>query len=345
VLIATPLLLGSCSSTAAEQAAGPPAGRSEGAVWVSGSSTVAPISAFVADEFNYNGSPASITVDDPGTGDGFALFCDGAIEVAGASRPIKAEELERCADNGVEVIELEVALDGITVLTSAANDDVSCLAFADLYALLGPESSGVDRWSDAAGLAAELGSSTDLPDAPLEVTAPGTESGTYDAFVELVIADFGEARAEEGELDADAAESLRDDYSSQSDDNSIIAGVEGSHHSLGFVGFAFAEGAGDGVRELAVDGGDGCVAPSIATIADGSYPIARSLFIYVSADAAEDHPAVEEYVDYFLLDISLESLVAEAGYVPLPPERVEATRDRWQARTTGSALTTPTVTG
>jgi phosphate transport system substrate-binding protein len=302
---------------------------------------VAPISAFVADEFNYNGSPASITVDDPGTGDGFALFCEGAIQVAGASRPIKDEEAASCAERGHEFIELEIALDGITVLTSAENDAVDCLTFADLYALLGPESEGVDRWSDAAELAEELGSSTDLPDADLDVTAPGPESGTYDAFVELALGDLAEQRAEGGHVDEDDVGSLRPDYSSQADDNSIIAGIEGDRHSLGFVGFAFAEGAGDRVRELGVDGGDGCVEPSAETIADGSYPIARSLYVYVDADAAAASPAVAEYVDYFLLDLSLQTLVSEAGYVPLPPERVAATRARWADRTTGSAFALP----
>jgi phosphate transport system substrate-binding protein len=331
-------LVSACATDAPTDASGPPAGSSEGQIWVSGSSTVAPISAFVADEFNYNGSPASVTVDDPGTGDGFALVCDGEIDVAGASRPVKAEELERCEANGVELIELEIALDGITVLTSSANDDVDCLTFADLYALLGPEAEGTERWSDAAPLAAELGSGTSLPDEPLDVTAPGTESGTYDAFVELVVAGIAEERAVDGAIDDEDAERLREDYSSQADDNAIIAGIEGSHHSLGFVGFAFAEGAGDGVRPLAVDGGDGCVEPSVVSIADGSYPIARSLFVYVDAAAARTQPAVREYVDYLLLDISLDTLVAEAGYVPLPADRVATTRERWATRTTGSAF-------
>src|SRR5690606_13663147 len=106
---------------------------------VSGSSTVAPISAYVADEHNYAGSDAQIIVDDPGTGDGFAQFCDGEIDVADASRRIKPEEAARCEANGVEFVELEVAFDGIVVLTSAGNDDVECLTFEDLYALLGPE--------------------------------------------------------------------------------------------------------------------------------------------------------------------------------------------------------------
>jgi phosphate transport system substrate-binding protein len=323
-------LVGGCGTTPDEPSSGPPAGTSPGEVAISGSSTVAPITAFVADEFNFNGSPASVVVDDPGTGDGMAALCDGDIDIAPASRTAKPDELDACAAAGIELIELEIALDGITVLTSAANDDVDCLAFGDLYALLGPESDGVDRWDDAQELAGELGSNTELPAADLEVTAPGQESGTYDAFVELVLADLAEERGFEP--------AMREDYSSQADDNSIISGVEGSQHSLGYVGFAFAEGAGDGVRELGVDGGDGCVEPSVETIADGSYPIARSLYVYVNAASADDNPAVAEYVDYLLEDISLDALVTEAGYVPLPADRMAATRARWADRTTVTTL-------
>ena len=291
-------------------------GTTEGDVAVSGSSTVAPISAYVADEFNFNGSPASVAVDDPGTGDGIALFCEGAIDVAGASRPIKDEEIETCASAGIDFVELEIALDGITVLTSAENTGVSCLTFADLQALFGPDSEGVGTWQDAE----RLGATTDLPELDLDITAPGVESGTYDAFLELAL---------------DDAEALRPDYSSQADDNSIIAGIEGSQGGLGFVGFAFAEAAGDGVREVAIDGGEGCVEPSVETIADGSYPLSRSLFVYVNVERADANPAVAEYVDFYLSDISLDTLVAEAGYVPLPPERIAATRQRWagQVRT------------
>jgi phosphate transport system substrate-binding protein len=346
VALVVVLGLAGCASDPPTPEAGAPAvGTSDGDIEVSGSSTVAPISAFVADEFNFNGSPAQISVDDPGTGDGFALFCEGAIDVAGASRPIKDEEIEACDAKGISFVELEVALDGITVLTSAENRRIDCLTFADLYALLGPEADGVDRWDDATELAHELGSDTDLPDIPLDVTAPGTESGTYDAFIELALGDLAELRVEEGAVAEEDAESMRPDYSSQADDNAIISGIEGSPGSLGFVGFAFAEGAGDGVRELAIDGGDGCVEPSAEAIADGSYPISRSLYVYVNAAAAEENEALAEYVDFFLTDISLETLVAEAGYVPLPAERVEATRERWRSRSTGAASAeTTTVT-
>jgi phosphate transport system substrate-binding protein len=327
---------GGSSDTTAAESGGGEVGTSEGSITISGSSTVAPISSIVADEFNFSGSPAEITVDDPGTGDGFALFCEGSTDIQDASRPIKAEESAACESAGIEFIELEIALDGISVLTSPDNDAVECLTFADLYALLGPEADGVDNWSDAATLAGELGSTTELPDAPLDVTAPGTESGTYDAFVELALKDIAEARLEAGDITEEQATSLRSDYSSQADDNAIISGVEGSESGLGFVGFAFAEGATDQVKELEIDGGDGCVAPSVETIADGSYPISRSLYLYVSATAAQENPAVAEYVNFYVAEENLGPLVEEAGYVALPEDRASETLQRWNIRATGT---------
>jgi phosphate transport system substrate-binding protein len=313
------------------------AGSSEGEITISGSSTVAPISSLVADEFNAAGSPANITVDDPGTGDGFALFCEGSTDISDASRPINEDEVAACEAAGIEFVELEVAFDGLTVMTNPNNDAVECLNFNDLYALTGPEADGVvSDWSDAATVAGELGSTTELPDASFDMTAPGTESGTYDAFAELALGDPSEARLEAGAITEDQVETIRTDYSSQADDNAIIAGIEGSDSSFGWVGFAFAEGAGDSVKEVEVDGGDGCVAPSIDTIADGSYPLSRSLFIYVSAASAEENPAVAEFVDFYLTADSLGALVEEAGYVPLPEDRATATQETWDARTTGS---------
>jgi phosphate transport system substrate-binding protein len=317
------------TTAASDGAAGDAA--SAGTIAISGSSTVAPISSIVADELNAGGSPAEITVDDPGTGDGFALFCEGETDISDASRPIKEEEAQACADAGIEFVELEVAFDGITVLTNPANDAVECLTPADLYALVSSEAEGFDTWAAAQAIATELGSTTQLPDAPLDITAPGTESGTYDAFIELALADPAEARGVE-----EAA--IRTDYTSQADDNAIIAGIEGSDSSFGWVGFAFAEGAGDAVKPIAVDAGDGCVVPSLETIADGSYPLSRSLYIYVNVARAEENPALAEYVDFYTSEDALGALVEEAGYVPLPDDRAEATRERWSSRTTGTAV-------
>jgi phosphate transport system substrate-binding protein len=310
--------------------------EAEGDVIISGSSTVQPISARVGELLEDCGSGILATVDGPGTGDGFELFCAGETEISDASRPIDADEVASCEESSIEFIELKIGIDGIAVLTSPDNE-IECLSFADLYALVGPESEGFDSWSDAQELATELGSTTTFPDASLDVTAPGEESGTYDSFIELVFGDIAEARVEEGAITEDEAETTRKDYSSQSDDNAILAGIEGSDAGLGWVGFAFAEQAGDEVTEIPISAEPGgeCVAPTAETIADGTYPIARDLYIYVNAALAEENLALSSYVDFYLSDEGIAS-VAEVGYVELPLEELEATRSVWENRETGT---------
>ncbi|HYP24313.1 MAG TPA: phosphate ABC transporter substrate-binding protein PstS family protein, partial [Actinomycetota bacterium] len=294
------------------------AGESElsGEIAVSGSSTVEPISTLVAQQFSAENPDVAISVDGPGTGDGFELFCKGETDVSDASRPIEAEEAAACEEAGIEYVELKVAIDGITVLTSPENDAITCLDFHDLYALLGPESEGFENWSDANELAEEVGAgNAPYPDIPLDVTAPGEESGTYDSFAELVLEDIA---YEERKIKEDDPV-VRPDYQASANDNVILQGIEGSSSSLGWVGFSFFQQAGDTVKGLEIDGGDGCVAPTTETIADGSYPIARELFVYVDSAKAEKNPALAAYVDYYLSEDGLAS-VAEAGYVDLPEE-------------------------
>ena len=306
-----------------------------GEVNISGSSTVEPISVAVAESFAEVSPDVSVNVDGPGTSDGFELFCAGETDINDASRPIKEEEVTACADAGVEFIELEVAFDGITVMTNPANDGVSCLTLEDLYALSGPESEGFENWNSAQDLAAELGSDTEFPDAPFDMTAPGEESGTYGAYIELGTLPPAEVRVEEGAITEEESETLRPDYTTQANDNAIIQAMEGSDSSFGFVGFAFAEEAGDAIKEIEISGEDGtCVAPTAETIADGSYPLSRSLFIYVNAASVADNPALQAYVDYYVADGL--STVAEVGYIDLPEDRVAATQETWEAQTTGT---------
>jgi phosphate transport system substrate-binding protein len=306
-----------------------------GEVNVTGSSTVEPISTAVAELFQEQNSDVTVNVDGPGTGDGFEIFCNGEAEITDASRAIEQEEADACQQNGIEYIELKVGFDGLSVLTNPANEDVTCLTFADLYALAGPESEGFSNWSDAQALATELGSSTELPDASLDITAPGEESGTYDSFIELAFGDIAEERVAAGSISEDQAETTRPDYQASGDDNVIIEGIAGSDTSFGWVGFAFAENAGDQVKELEIDGGDGCVAPSAETIADGSYPLSRPLFIYVNKAAAEDNAAVAAYVDYYLSDEGITS-VEEVGYVALPDDQFSETTTAWEDKATGT---------
>ena len=292
-----------------------------GEVFVTGSSTVEPISVLVselADELT--GGELAVTVEGPGTGDGFKKFCAGESDISDASRPIKDEEAQACADAGIEYVELEVAIDGLTVATSIDNSAVECVDIPALYALIGPEAEGFTNWSDAAALATELGSTSVFPDADLVVTGPGPESGTYDTFVEFAIADLAEERG--------AEEKTRSDYTQSPNDNVIVEGIEATETSLGWVGFAFYEAEQERMKALGVDAGDGCVVPTPETIADGSYPFSRSLYIYVSKNAMADNPAVTSFVDLYLSADGV-TAVSDAGYVQLPEDRQAATLATW----------------
>jgi phosphate transport system substrate-binding protein len=299
-----------------------------GQIVISGSSTVEPITARVAEAFGGMNSGVAISVDGPGTSDGFVLFCNGETDFSDASRSIKEEEVATCQENGVEPIEIKVAIDGLSVLTSIANEAVSCLAFTDLYALLGIESTGFANWSDANDLAAELGApNAPYPDAPLTVTAPGEESGTFDSFVEIVLEGIAEERGQDP--------NPRPDYVASPNDNVIIEGISGNDTSLGWVGYAFFVENQDVVKALAVDGGDGtCVDPTPETIASNEYPISRPLFIYVDANKLDAKPELVAFVDYYLTEAGLAE-VGNAGYVDLTPEENAEWLANWEARNVG----------
>jgi phosphate transport system substrate-binding protein len=300
-----------------------------GGIFISGSSTVEPISSLVAELFLEENPDVDITVEGPGTGDGFELFCAGETEISDASRPIEEEEKAACEENGIGYTELEVALDGISVLTSPSNSSVSCLANGDLYALAGPESEGFATWSDANRLGQEVGGiALPYPDAPLDITGPGEESGTYDAFIEL--AGFEDIGVERG-LPEEEAATTRPDYQASANDNVIIDGIAGSDSSFGWVGFSFYDQNQDVVRAFEIDGGDGCVGPSFETIADGSYPLSRSLYIYVNNAKAAQRDALRAFVDFYLSDTGIRTAVEEVSYVTLPNERIEAARSAWES--------------
>ena len=295
-----------------------------GEVFVTGSSTVEPISVLVAElAAELSGGELAVTVEGPGTGDGFKKFCAGEADISDASRKIKDEEAASCAEAGIEYVEIEVAIDGLTVATSPNNSAITCLDVPALYALVGPESEGFDSWADANALATELGSTSgELPDAPLTITGPGSESGTYDTFVEFAIKKIAEARGVE--------DTTRSDYTASPNDNVIVEGIEGSDTSLGWVGYAFFAAEAERMKAIEIDTGDGCVAPSAETIADGTYGFSRSLYIYVSKTALAENPAVASYVDVYLSADGI-AAVSEAGYVNLPEDRQAASAAAWEA--------------
>lgn len=303
------------------------AGGGTGTVPIAGSSTVGPISELVAADF---GGDAAVEIT--GTGGGFRdRFCVGETAVSNASRPISEEEIQLCADNGVtNILELKVAVDGMAVMTSANNDVIGdCLSFSELYALVGPESGGVADWADANALADEIGDRAHgtFPSAPLVTAGPGTESGTYDSFIEIALEGIAEEREQEP--------GVRPDWTGNNDDNVIIQGIIGNDTSFGWVGFAYYTEVAEQVRAFEIAGDDGtCVAPTHETIASNEYPLSRDLFVYIDLDklANEDYgAALEDYVDYYMSDAGNE-LVAEAGYVQLTEDAWGDSVAAWEAR-------------
>lgn len=266
-----------------------------GSIRIDGSSTVQPVTEAAVELFSAEAPNVDISVGGIGTGDGFQRFCRGELQIADASRGIEKEEYDACKKANITPVEVQVGIDGLSVV---ANKDLAipddCITTANLKKLLDPKSK-IANYS-------ELGAG--YPDQKVSFFTPGTESGTYDYFTETV-------------LETDAEQRTKDVQTS-ADDNQIVTGIEGTEGALGYVGYAFADQQKDKLKILKVDGGDGCVAPSIDTIADGSYtPLSRPLFMYPSTDAVAK-PEVKAFIQY-VLDNN-EKVVTAADYVPLTDE-------------------------
>lgn len=291
-----------------------------GSVLVDGSSSVFPISEAMAEEFGKVNPNVAVTVGVSGTGGGFKKFCAGETDISGASRPIKQEEIDLCKEAGIEFIELPIAYDGLSVVVNPENEFAQCLKTDELKAMWEPAAQDtVTRWNQVR---------PDFPDQPLSLFGPGTDSGTYDFFMDAIGAD-GESRG---------------DYTASEDDNVIVQGVSTDANGLGFFGFAYYVENADRLKLVEIDGGSGCVAPSRETIADGSYqPFSRPEFIYVKTTSAEN-PAVQAFVNFYL-DAANAALIGEVGYVSLPAELNTKVQERFKALTTGSVFAGESAVG
>ena len=278
-----------------------------------GSSTVAPITQAVAEEFQAQARGVRVPVGVSGTGGGFNKFCSGEIDIADASRPIKPSEVLACAANGVEYIELPVAFDGLAVLTNPQNDFVDCLNVAELKTIWEPAAEErVTSWAQVRD---------SFPDLPLILYGPGVDSGTYDYFTNAIVGEEGASRG---------------DFTPSEDDNVLVQGIAGDAGALGFFGLAYYAANAERLKLLKVDGDAGCVAPSEQTVNDGSYqPLSRPIFIYVNRAAAE-RSEIQAFVQFYLENAAF--LVGDVGYVRLPEALYEAALGRFDERVTGSVF-------
>lgn len=288
-------------------------GGISGEVNVDGSSTVYPISQAMAEEFGAANRNARVTVSLSGSGGGFKKFCNGEIDISNASRPIKQKEIDKCAEKGIEFIEIPVAYDGLSVVVNKDNKWATCLTAEELTKIWEPAAEGkITSWSKVKG---------GYPNEALRLYGPGTDSGTYDYFTEATI---GETKS-------------RTDFTASEDDNVLVQGVNSDKGGMAFFGYAYYEENKSTLQAVAIKNADGaCVTPSEETIADGSYnPLSRPIFFYVSKTAMEENPAVKAFAE-FQTNPENSELISEVGYIPLPSEIQAKVQNRLTNATTGS---------
>ena len=276
----------------------------KGSISADGSSTVGPWTTAAAEMYRKVQPGVRITVGISGTGGGFERFCRGEIDLSDASRPIRATENARCLQDGIKWVAFTVANDGISLVTSRQNTWADCLTTAELKKIW-DRGSNVDSWNDVR---------SGFPDVPLRLFGPGTDSGTFEFFTEKI---NGRARQS------------RSDYSASEDDNILVQGVNGTRGSLGYFGLSYYEENKSRLKLIGVDGGNGCVKPSIKTVQAKTYkPLSRGLYIYANR-ASFRRAAVRTFIGFALNNQT--KIAKTARFVPLTA--AQAKRARFHYRT------------
>jgi len=279
-----------------------------GRIQADGSSTVGPYTTAAAERFRSVHPDVQTTVGVSGTGGGFERFCAGETDLSNASRAIEDDEKQACAAEGIEYVEFRVANDALTVVVNPENDWVDCLTVAQLKKIW-DTGSKVKSWRDV---------DPAFPDATMKLYGAGTDSGTFDYFTGAINGDEGRSRS---------------DYSATEDDNVTVQGVSGDRGALGYFGLSYYEQNKDRLKALEIDGGDGCVTPSVETAQDGTYkPLSRPLYIYAKK-ASFERPEVHAFIEYILDN---EQEIAEAAqFVPLTEEQLTKAKADLAAASSG----------
>jgi phosphate transport system substrate-binding protein len=281
---------------------------------IDGSSTVHPITALVARDFQaVKKDTVKVTVGISRTGSGFEKFCRSEIDIANASRPILKNEMADCKKAGVQYVEIPVAFDALTVAVNLENNWSETMTVAELKKMWEPAAQGrITKWNQI---------NPAWPDEPFKLYGAVADSGTSDYFTEAIVG---------------RAKSSRGDFTASADDNVLVQGVASDKNGLGFFGFAHYIENQERIKAVAVNTGKGGIPPSVETVEDGSYqPLARPIFIYVSIKAAEK-PEVREFVVFYMKNAL--TLVKEAKFFPLPPRAYTTMMERFNNKRPGTVF-------
>jgi phosphate transport system substrate-binding protein len=325
-LLAT-IAIGACSSSGSSSAPSSAASKAPGAapttpgsaaasmaplsgsIVIDGSSTVFPISEAAAEEFKKLHQGVDVSVKESGTGGGFTKFCQGTTDINDASRPIKPDDAKEgvaCTANNVTYVQLQVAIDGLTVVVNPANTWATCMTVAQLKAIYGPDSPENLTWNQV---------DPTWPNQPVIRSMPGADSGTFDYFTEVI----------NGKVDASTKHATQNE-----DDNVLVTIVAGNPNAISYFGYAYYLQNNTKVKAVAIDGGAGCVTPTETTINDGTYkPLSRPLFIYPNTAFAKDRPELYEFVNFYLANAATLATEPTIGYVAVPADLAAQQLSNW----------------
>ncbi|MDN7226847.1 PstS family phosphate ABC transporter substrate-binding protein [Planococcus liqunii] len=298
-ILGSTLVLGACGGGAQEetssQTAGEETAQVEGSVSGDGSSTVAPIMEGIVEEYAGAQPNVQVTVGVSGTGGGFEKFIQGETVFSNASRPIKEEEAAKLEEAGIDYTEFLLAYDGLSVVVSKENDWVEDLTVEDLKKLW-VEDGTTKKWSDI---------NPEWPDEEVVFYAPGTDSGTFDYFNEVILED----------------EDLVSSATLSEDDNVLVQGIQADPNAIGFFGFAYYQANQDTLKAVKIGG----IEPTDETIESGEYaPLSRPLFVYASNKALAEDPAAYNFMEYTIENAG--EMAEAVGYVAVPEEEYEKDR-------------------
>lgn len=288
-----------------------------GLIQIDGSSTLYPLSEAVAEDFQitHKGKPR-VTIGVSGTGGGFKKFCRGETDISDASRPIRASEMKKCADAGIEFYEIPVAYDALTVVVNPKNTFINELTIDQLKRMWEPNAQGnVMTWQQV---------DPSWPAEKLSLYGPGADSGTFDYFTEAVV---GEAKSSRG------------DFTASEDDNVLVQGVQQDQFGIGYFGYAYYAENKDKLKAVAIIDAPGKsgVLPSHENVMTGAYtPLSRPLFMYISKKSLENKPQVKAFVEFYLNEAT--PLAMETQFIPLPPNAYDTIRGRMNAGKVGTVF-------